>query len=196
MGKIEMTVRNQTTCLGTTKLSQALKEVELETGILNGSSYSKNWTKPIWHETLELFILICFWYFSSSFSNNLNKTILYPQFLPFPLTLTLYQFLALVLGCAFMFNWGGKNYTFQKLTMNDFRTVVFPLCLSSIFAHLFTQISIAHVPVSFTHHQVNFTNLCSFCFLVLRSPWNLYFTPSLLYYPNHRWSRSILLDWS
>jgi hypothetical protein len=101
-------------------------------------------------EIFEIVFLIFVWYASSSLTNNLNKTILADDFFPFPYTLTLYQFGSIALCCYIMVQVSSSNYKLQTVN-TSFAKLVIPLCASQIIAHLLTQSSLQHVPVSFTH---------------------------------------------
>lgn len=100
-------------------------------------------------ELVEIIILIIVWYTSSSLNNNLNKMILAEDVFPFPYTLTLYQFGSIAVFCYLMVL---LSSTYKLQTVNtNFAKLVVPLCASQIVAHLLTQSSLQHVPVSFTH---------------------------------------------
>jgi len=115
-------------------------------------------------ELFEIALLVIIWYISSAISNNLNKTILDERVsvLPFPLTLTFFQFGFISLSCLIIFKLATSSSSsssshsllstrMQQLDSKTFMTVLVPLCLSQVTAHLLTQISVQEVPVSFVH---------------------------------------------
>jgi len=113
-------------------------------------------------ELLELIVLIFVWYLTSSFSNNINKSIL--DVFSFPLTLTMLNFGFICIFCFLMML--GTNYSrLQKLDLKTIARIIIPLCISQIVAHLLTQLSLQHVPVSFTHT----VKACSPIFAILFS---------------------------
>jgi len=101
-------------------------------------------------EFVELGAIIIAWYTTSSLTNNLNKSILNDAIFPFPLTVTFAQFGFIALFCFMMFTLWPQKFKLQKVGLS-FVTIVLPLCISQVFAHLLTQMSLQHVPVSFTH---------------------------------------------
>jgi len=102
-------------------------------------------------EVFETAMLVLAWYITSSFSNNLNKSILEYEVFPFPITLTFVQFGFIVVCCLALFQISSQNFKLQKLDRSVIAWRLLPLCVSQIFAHLLTQISLQQVPVSFTH---------------------------------------------
>eukprot|EP01097_Dermamoeba_algensis_P002985 TRINITY_DN2195_c0_g1_i2.p1 TRINITY_DN2195_c0_g1~~TRINITY_DN2195_c0_g1_i2.p1 ORF type:complete len:201 (-),score=33.45 TRINITY_DN2195_c0_g1_i2:550-1152(-) len=96
------------------------------------------------HKTLTLAVIIFFWYFFSSLSNNINKSIL--KEFPYPLSLTVTQFLFNFLY-SFVFAYASRATTIDKTQAR----LVLPLSLGHIFAHFLTHVSLANISVSFTH---------------------------------------------
>jgi drug/metabolite transporter (DMT)-like permease len=94
-----------------------------------------------------VFILIG-WYLFSSLSNNLNKTIL--KLHPYPVLLTGLQFLFIAIY-TFLLLQIMRRKIFTQITTKKITHSVLPLSFGHIFAHLFTQISIGKMAVSFTH---------------------------------------------
>ncbi len=131
-----------------------------------------HFSKLNYEEIFETAILVLSWYITSSFSNNLNKSILESEVFPFPVTLTFVQFFFLLICCLALFQISsspsmaktfGTNFKLQSVERKMIPAVLIPLCISQIFAHLLTQISLQQVPVSFTHtvkvtlvHSYNF----------------------------------------
>ena len=100
-------------------------------------------------EILEIVFWICFWYGSSAFTANVNKTILADDVLPFPYSLTIWHF-GMNAFCCYLMVKLSSDYELQPLNMSFTKSVI-PLCASQIVAHLLTQITLQHVTVSFTH---------------------------------------------
>jgi hypothetical protein len=86
------------------------------------------------------------WYIFSSLTSNTNKAIL--EVLALPMTLTETQFLFTGLYCFILIKVG--TYQLEPMTKDLLKKVV-PLSIGNILAHVLSQISIAFVPVSFTH---------------------------------------------
>jgi len=160
----------------------------LEAGLLETKPPPK---QVNWWELFESGLLVLIWYISSAISNNLNKTILDASVsvLPFPLTLTFFQFGFISLSCLIIFKLSSSSSSsssptlvstrLQQLDKNLLTTVLIPLCLSQISAHLLTQISVQQVPVSFVHT----VKAASPVFAILLSiyyKFNEQYTPTLL----------------
>jgi solute carrier family 35 protein E1 len=128
--------------------TQQLQKTETEHSHLSKNAHFSNGAVTVW-EMVQIVSLIVAWYMSSSFSNNINKSILDDSF-AFPLTLTMLNFGFVWIFCAMMFA-GTKNFVFHKLDTSEITSIILPLCMSQIVAHLLTQVSLQHVPVSFTH---------------------------------------------
>lgn len=86
------------------------------------------------------------WYIFSSLTSNTNKAIL--EVLALPMTLTETQFLFTSLYCFILIKVG--TYQLEPMTKDLLKKVI-PLSIGNILAHVLSQISIAFVPVSFTH---------------------------------------------
>jgi len=102
-------------------------------------------------EVLELVGLLIVWYFTSSFANNLTKSILEENVFPFPLSLTIMQFGFIVLFSAVLFISMPSKFKYETVDFQTLKNILIPLCISQILAQSLTQISIQQVPVSFTH---------------------------------------------
>jgi len=102
-------------------------------------------------ELLEGGSLIFVWYLCSLFSSNLSAMILDDKLFPHALSLTFFQFGFVSFCCLLLFKFGSSTYKMMKLDWNIIMLVLVPLCVSQILAHLLSQISFQHIPVSFTH---------------------------------------------
>eukprot|EP01116_Phalansterium_solitarium_P016772 TRINITY_DN396_c0_g2_i2.p1 TRINITY_DN396_c0_g2~~TRINITY_DN396_c0_g2_i2.p1 ORF type:complete len:406 (-),score=48.43 TRINITY_DN396_c0_g2_i2:361-1470(-) len=97
----------------------------------------------------ETAFIIFFWYLSSAVGNNLNKEILSETVFPFPVTITLSQFGFVVFFSMIRFAYFGIER--QRIDRQMLIKLIVPLCISQVFAHLFTEIAVQRIPVSFVH---------------------------------------------
>eukprot|EP01102_Stenamoeba_stenopodia_P014125 TRINITY_DN4660_c1_g1_i1.p1 TRINITY_DN4660_c1_g1~~TRINITY_DN4660_c1_g1_i1.p1 ORF type:complete len:389 (-),score=97.37 TRINITY_DN4660_c1_g1_i1:122-1288(-) len=96
----------------------------------------------------KLVFVVIGWYIFSSLSNNINKNIL--RLHPYPILLTAVQFGFISIYTLALLQFLGRK-VLSNINMKKIYQYVVPLSFGHIFAHLFTQISIGNVPVSFTH---------------------------------------------
>ncbi|RKP34289.1 triose-phosphate transporter family-domain-containing protein [Dimargaris cristalligena] len=85
---------------------------------------------------------------SSSLTNNSGKQILID--FRYPVTLTYFQFAFVGVFCYIYTLVSGGRTRIQPLN-RALLSLILPVCVFTIFAHLFSSIAIAHVPVSVVH---------------------------------------------
>jgi len=97
---------------------------------------------------LRFLLLVALWYMCSSLTNNTDKVIL--NSLPFPATLTYFQF-ALAVPFSLLFaRTGFGGITLVRPTWQVVR-IALPFCLFRILGHVSASISLWLVPVSYAH---------------------------------------------
>ena len=96
--------------------------------------------------SIQIILIVFFWYFASSLSNNTNKQIL--NVFPEPIFLSLVQ-----LGFISFFSYAYLVYKkeFTLIPLKQLVVLMFPLGLLNFLSHFITYTSLRDVPVSFIH---------------------------------------------
>ncbi|KAF6164110.1 hypothetical protein GIB67_017694 [Kingdonia uniflora] len=96
--------------------------------------------------TVELGVLLGFWYLFNIYFNIYNKQVL--EVFPYPVTITAFQF---AFGSVFIhFMWAFNLHKKPKVTKSQLVTII-PLAILHTLGNLFTNMSLGKVSVSFTH---------------------------------------------
>jgi len=113
-------------------------------------------------------VIILAWYLTSSFSNNLNKTLLEPNTFPFPISLALLQFgLSCIFSGALFCIMPGK-FKCEPLKFTTLKNILIPLGISQIFGSSFDPNQYpAGSGIIYTYCEGLFSSLCNYVVIIL-----------------------------
>ncbi|KAJ1977623.1 hypothetical protein H4R35_002228 [Dimargaris xerosporica] len=117
-------------------------------GLLKQLTQVRQFLKHEFKENL-IFLTTCLlWYMASSLTNNSGKQILID--FRYPVTLTYVQFAFVAAFCYLYTRFVKRQGRLQPLT-RQLVTLILPVSVFTIFAHLLSSVAISHVPVSVVH---------------------------------------------